>query len=72
MISFPNSAVNQASRNAIEQHQAQFGSTTRILRQVRAIEIGKMLFVKVVQYYGLILLSDREYKGKENTVFPRK
>ncbi|XP_061474514.1 protein SSUH2 homolog isoform X2 [Rhineura floridana] len=33
VISFPDSAINQASRNATEQHQAQFASAARILRQ---------------------------------------
>ncbi|XP_015678992.1 protein SSUH2 homolog isoform X2 [Protobothrops mucrosquamatus] len=47
VISFPNNAINQASRNAIEQHQAQFGSTARILRQRQTIEL---VFLTKVEY----------------------
>ncbi|XP_058026483.1 protein SSUH2 homolog isoform X1 [Ahaetulla prasina] len=47
VISFPISAVNQASRNAIEQHQAQFGSTARIVRQRQTIEL---VFLTKVEY----------------------
>ncbi|KAH0630218.1 hypothetical protein JD844_012956, partial [Phrynosoma platyrhinos] len=37
VLGFPESAINQISRTAIEQHQTQFASTTRILRQVSAV-----------------------------------
>ncbi|KAL7986167.1 hypothetical protein Chor_011333 [Crotalus horridus] len=47
VISFPIGAINQASRNAIEQHQAQFGSTARILRQRQTIEL---VFLTKVEY----------------------
>ncbi|XP_013927472.1 PREDICTED: protein SSUH2 homolog [Thamnophis sirtalis] len=47
VVSFPICAINQASRNAIEQHHAQFGSTARILRQRQTIEL---VFLTKVEY----------------------
>ncbi|XP_007439764.2 protein SSUH2 homolog, partial [Python bivittatus] len=47
VINFPNSAINQISRRAIEQHRAQFGSSARILRQKQTIEL---LFLTKVEY----------------------
>ncbi|XP_042309258.1 protein SSUH2 homolog [Sceloporus undulatus] len=47
VLGFPESAINQVSRTAIEQHQTQFASTTRILRQRQTIEL---VFISKVEY----------------------
>ncbi|XP_054832376.1 uncharacterized protein LOC129327648 [Eublepharis macularius] len=38
IINFPDSSINNSSRNAIEKHRAQFVSTSRIIRQKQTIE----------------------------------
>ncbi|KAL8212658.1 UNVERIFIED_CONTAM: hypothetical protein K2H54_054512, partial [Gekko kuhli] len=38
IINFPDSSINDASRNAVERHRSQFTSTARILRQRQTIE----------------------------------
>ncbi|XP_062825425.1 protein SSUH2 homolog [Anolis carolinensis] len=53
VLGFPDHAIMQASRNAVEGHRIQFGSTRRILRQRQTIE--------------LILLSKVEYKWQRNS-----
>ncbi|XP_062977560.1 protein SSUH2 homolog isoform X2 [Elgaria multicarinata webbii] len=57
VISFPQSDINKASRNAVEQHMTQFGSTTRILRQRQTIEL---IFLTKVEY---------EWHGKSYSYF---
>ncbi|XP_053234088.1 protein SSUH2 homolog isoform X1 [Podarcis raffonei] len=47
VISFPDFGVSQASSYAVEQHQAQFASTRRILRQRQTIEL---ILLTRVQY----------------------
>nr|XP_056702794.1 protein SSUH2 homolog [Euleptes europaea] len=38
VTNFPDSSINDTSRNAVERHRAQFASTSRILRQRQTIE----------------------------------
>uniref|UniRef100_A0A8D0B8E1 Protein SSUH2 homolog n=1 Tax=Salvator merianae TaxID=96440 RepID=A0A8D0B8E1_SALMN len=52
VVSFPDYAINEASRNAVEQHHVQFASTSRILRQRQTIEL---IFLTRVEY---------EWRGK--------
>ncbi|XP_042309260.1 protein SSUH2 homolog isoform X2 [Sceloporus undulatus] len=44
---FPDNAISHASKNAVEQHRAQFGSTSQILRQRQTIEL---IFLTRVEY----------------------
>ncbi|XP_078517799.1 protein SSUH2 homolog [Lissotriton helveticus] len=55
LMTFPEASINQASQIAIQQHQAQFASTSRILRQRHTIE--------------LIPLTKVEYTWKDKSHF---
>ncbi|KAF7250112.1 hypothetical protein EYD10_04553 [Varanus komodoensis] len=70
---FPEGSINQASRNAIEQHKTQFGSTARILRERQTIEL---LFLTRVEYewhrksYSYFVYGNEHKVYAEN--YPRK
>ncbi|KAH0630216.1 hypothetical protein JD844_012954 [Phrynosoma platyrhinos] len=57
VLGFPDHVISQASKRAVEQHRAQFGSTSQILRQRQTIEL---IFLTRVEY---------EWHGKSHSYY---
>nr|XP_020647069.1 protein SSUH2 homolog [Pogona vitticeps] len=57
VVDFPDNDINQASRNAVQQHQTRFASTARIVRQRQTIEL---IFLTKVEY---------EWRGKSHSYY---
>ncbi|XP_069824017.1 uncharacterized protein [Dendropsophus ebraccatus] len=66
LVNFPAQAINQASQNALQQHHAQFSSTTRMLRQRHCIE---WLPLTKVEYIWRGNRYDYFVYGRENEVY---
>lgn len=66
LVNFPALSINQASQNALQNHHAQFSSTSRMLRQRHCIE---WLPLTKVEYIWRGNRYDYFVYGKENKVY---